>query len=71
MFTQLCSARRAFLHPIAVSFSLASSESKPPAAGEIGNVSPPVLFSFSLVPALVFSVQPAKAQCADQLSIDW
>ena len=40
MFTQLCSARRAFLLPlIFVSFSLASCESKPPAAGEIGNVS--------------------------------
>ena len=40
MFTQLYSARRAFLLPlIFVSFSLASCESKPPAAGEIGNVS--------------------------------
>jgi len=40
MFAQLCSARRAFLLPlIAVSFSIASCESKPPAAGEVGNVS--------------------------------
>jgi len=39
MFAQLCSARRAFLLPlIAVSLVLLP-ESKPPAAGEVGNVS--------------------------------
>lgn len=40
MFTQLCSVRRAFVLPLIVaSFSLAACESKPPVAGEVGNVS--------------------------------
>lgn len=40
MFYQFCSRRRVFVLPlIALSFSLASCESKPPVAGEVGNVS--------------------------------
>ncbi len=40
MLAQLCSKPRAFLLPlVAVSLSIASCESKPPAAGEVANVS--------------------------------
>jgi len=70
MFAQLCSARRAFLLPLIAVFSIASCESKPP-AGEVGNVSLTGAGASFPSPLLVFSVQPAKAQCADQLSIDW